>query len=243
MSQNESKKKTNNDGFRDMPEVRIDPDDREDLKGNNHKKIYVIVILMVIILALAGACYSLIQDMFSSRDEKIVEEPRKEVGKAVESKEKEKVDETKPEFIGFNDHVVVELNALDVDFSKYFLAIDDGKQADVTTTGDVNLAAEGEYTIQVTAEDEAGNKTEQDATVQVISEDTMATGIEFSCYLDGSIPLEAGTKERVLANVIYYYYQEVPAEISDEIQKLGIDVSDYATSNTWHPSMMTVPAV
>lgn len=240
MNPEKKEQKPQAEEFHDMPQVRIDPDDRPDLKQSGHKKLYATIILVIVILAVAALAWSFISDtiLAPKPEVKEVEEQPKETKEEEEPEVKEPQDTTAPAFVAFNNHIVVELNALDVDLSKYFLAIDDNKQAQVSVSGNVNLAAEGEYPITVTATDEAGNTTENAATVQVISEDTMATGIEFSCYLDGSIPLEAGTKTRLMANVIYFYYQDVPAEISAKLQELGIDVSGYATATTWHPSML-----
>lgn len=143
--------------------------------------------------------------------------------------------------MGFLDRIVVNLNAVDVDFSKYYLAIDNDKQMQVTVTGDVNLAAEGEYPVTVSATDQAGNTTSQDAIVQVISEDTMvAIPLELTPMIDGSIPMAPDTKQRVDANVILYYYGEVSQEIKDEIARLGLDVSGYHLDTYWHPNDLNV---
>ena len=111
----------------------------------------------------------------------------------------------------------------------------------VTVTGDVNLAAEGEYPITVSATDQAGNTTTQNAVVQVISEDTMvAIPLELTPMIDGSIPMAADTKQRVDANVILYYYGEVSQEIQNEIARLGLDVSGYHLDTYWHPNDLNV---
>lgn len=231
----ETPKKENTE-FKDLPDVKIDPE-KATSKHNSSKKTGIIIGLLVVLVVLFGAGYFMLQSR---------QQPAKPVEKEVqeEKEEKENKDTTPPEFVGMQDRIVVELNALDVDLTKYFLATDDGKQAKISITGDVNLAAEGEYPIVVTATDEAGNKTEHNVTVQVISENTMSTGIEFSCYIDGSIPLEAGTKQRLMANVIYFYYQDQNPEIQQKINELQIDVSQYPTQTTWHPSMQqTTPTV
>lgn len=216
--------------YKDLPEVNIDPENEKKSIDNSKKKTAIILGLLVILIGLFGIVYF----MFQSR-----QEPAKPVQKEVqeEKEEKEAKDTTPPTFVGMQDRIVVELNALDVDLTKYFLAVDDNKQADIQVKGDVNLGAEGEYPITVIATDENGNTIEHAVTVQVISENTMSTGIEFSCYIDGSIPLDAGTKERLMANVIYFYYQDQNPEILQKINELQIDVSQYPTQTTWHPSM------
>lgn len=161
---------------------------------------------------------------------------QEKVGEVAENKTENK-DTTAPAFVGFLDRIVINLNAVDVDYSKYYLAVDNDQQMQVTVTGDVNLSQEGEYPITVSSTDEAGNTTSQDAIVQVISEETMvAVPIELTSMIDGSIPMATDTKQRVDANVIMYYYGEVSQEIKDEIARLGLDVSGYRLDSYWHPS-------
>ena len=155
--------------------------------------------------------------------------------------ETENEDTTSPAFVGFLDRIVINLNAVDVDYSKYYLAIDNDQQMQVTVNGEVNLGTEGEYPITVTATDEAGNTTTQDAIVQVISEETMVSiPLELTPMIDGSIPMATDTKMRVDANVIMYYYGEVSQEIKDEIARLGLDVSGYRLDSYWHPSDLNI---
>lgn len=165
---------------------------------------------------------------------------QEKVGEVAENKTENK-DTTAPVFIGFLDRIVINLNAVDVDYSKYYLAVDNDQQMQVTVTGDVNLSQEGEYPITVSSTDEAGNTTSQDAIVQVISEETMvAVPIELTPMIDGSIPMATDTKQRVDANVIMYYYGEVSQEIKDEIARLGLDVSGYRLDSYWHPSDLNI---
>lgn len=165
---------------------------------------------------------------------------QEKVGEVAENKTENK-DTTAPAFIGFLDRIVINLNAVDVDYSKYYLAVDNDQQMQVTVTGDVNLSQEGEYPITVSSTDEAGNTTSQDAIVQVISEETMvAVPIELTPMIDGSIPMATDTKQRVDANVIMYYYGEVSQEIKDEIARLGLDVSGYRLDSYWHPSDLNI---
>lgn len=165
---------------------------------------------------------------------------QEKVDEVAENKTENK-DTTAPAFIGFLDRIVINLNAVDVDYSKYYLAVDNDQQMQVTVTGDVNLSQEGEYPITVSSTDEAGNTTSQDAIVQVISEETMvAVPIELTPMIDGSIPMATDTKQRVDANVIMYYYGEVSQEIKDEIARLGLDVSEYRLDSYWHPSDLNI---
>lgn len=165
---------------------------------------------------------------------------QEKVGEVAENKT-ENEDTTAPAFVGFLDRIAINLNAVDVDYSKYYLAIDNDQQMQVTVTGDVNLSQEGEYPITVSSTDEAGNTTSQDAIVQVISEETMvAVPIELTPMIDGSIPMATDTKQRVDANVIMYYYGEVSQEIKDEIARLGLDVSGYRLDSYWHPSDLNI---
>lgn len=165
---------------------------------------------------------------------------QEKVGEVAENKT-ENEDTTAPAFVGFLDRIAINLNAVDVDYSKYYLAIDNDQQMQVTVTGDVNLSQEGEYPITVSSTDEASNTTSQDAIVQVISEETMvAVPIELTPMIDGSIPMATDTKQRVDANVIMYYYGEVSQEIKDEIARLGLDVSGYRLDSYWHPSDLNI---
>lgn len=165
---------------------------------------------------------------------------QEKVGEVADNKT-ENEDTTAPAFVGFLDRIAINLNAVDVDYSKYYLAVDNDQQMQVTVTGDVNLSQEGEYPITVSSTDEAGNTTSQDAIVQVISEETMvAVPIELTPMIDGSIPMATDTKQRVDANVIMYYYGEVSQEIKDEIARLGLDVSGYRLDSYWHPSDLNI---
>lgn len=228
--------------FREMPKVRIDAENNNQDKknrgmnhnSNNGLKWVLICILCIVLGAVIYGGYKVFfspnaQDKASDIDTSDNGDKEGINNNAVNS------DTQAPTFVGFLDRIVVNLNAVDVDFSKYYLAVDNDKQMQVTVTGDVNLAAEGEYPITVSATDQAGNTTTQNAVVQVISEDTMvAIPLELTPMIDGSIPMAPDTKQRVDANVILYYYSEVSQEIKDEIARLGIDVSGYHLDTYWH---------
>lgn len=231
------------DDFRAMPKVQIDAEvptsgGKNSHKTNNHDLFrWIIICIICIVLGIVG--YGGYKVFFSSNTQDKVSD----IDTSVNEDKKGTVnsDTQAPTFVGFLDRIVVNLNAVDVDFSKYYLAIDNDKQMQVTVTGDVNLAAEGEYPVTVSATDEAGNTTSQDAIVQVISEDTMVMiPLELTPMIDGSIPMAPDTKQRVDANVILYYYGEVSQEIKDEIARLGIDVSGYHLDTYWHPNDLNV---
>ena len=229
--------------FREMPKVRIDADTGNNghkhfssQKGSNQNLKWVLVCILCIVLGVV--IYGGYKVFFSGNEEDKTSEinNQKDDATVVENQDTEG-----PSFIGFLDRVVINLNAVDVDYSKYYLAIDNDQQMQVTVTGDVNLAAEGEYPITVSATDQAGNTTTQNAVVQVISEDTMvAIPLELTPMIDGSIPMAPDTKQRVDANVILYYYGEVSQEIKDEIARLGLDVSGYHLDTYWHPNDLNV---
>ena len=230
-------------GFREMPKVRIDADTGNNghkhlssQKGSNQNLKWVLVCILCIVLGVV--IYGGYKVFFSGNEEDKTSEinNQKDDATVVENQDTEG-----PSFIGFLDRVVINLNAVDVDYSKYYLATDNDQQMQVTVTGDVNLAAEGEYPITVSATDQAGNTTTQNAVVQVISEDTMvAIPLELTPMIDGSIPMAADTKQRVDANVILYYYGEVSQEIQNEIARLGLDVSGYHLDTYWHPNDLNV---
>lgn len=229
--------------FREMPKVRIDADTGNNghkylssQKGSNQNLKWVLVCILCIVLGVV--IYGGYKVFFSGNEEDKTSEinNQKDDATVVENQDTEG-----PSFIGFLDRVVINLNAVDVDYSKYYLAIDNDQQMQVTVTGDVNLAAEGEYPITVSATDHAGNTTTQTAVVQVISEDTMvAIPLELTPMIDGSIPMAPDTKQRVDANVILYYYGEVSQEIQNEIARLGLDVSGYHLDTYWHPNDLNV---
>lgn len=229
--------------FREMPKVRIDADTGNNghkylssQKGSNQSLKWVLVCILCIVLGVV--IYGGYKVFFSGDEEDKTSEINKQKDDATVV---ENQDTEGPSFIGFLDRVVINLNAVDVDYSKYYLAIDNDQQMQVTVTGDVNLAAEGEYPITVSATDQAGNTTTQNAVVQVISEDTMvAIPLELTPMIDGSIPMAPDTKQRVDANVILYYYGEVSQEIQNEIARLGLDVSGYHLDTYWHPNDLNI---
>lgn len=231
------------DDFRAMPKVQIDAEvptsgGKNLHKTNNHHLFkWILVCIICIVLGIVG--YGGYKVFFSSNTQDKVSDTDTSVNE--DKKGTVNSDTQAPTFVGFLDRIVVNLNAVDVDFSKYYLAIDNDQQMQVTVTGDVNLAAEGEYPITVSATDQAGNTTTQNAVVQVISEDTMvAIPLELTPMIDGSIPMATDTKQRVDANVILYYYGEVSQEIKDEIARLGLDVSGYRLDSYWHPNDLNV---
>lgn len=231
------------DDFRAMPKVQIDAEvptsgGKNSHKTNNHDLFkWIIICIICIVLGIVG--YGGYKVFFSSNTQDKVFDTDTSVNE--DKKGTVNSDTQAPTFVGFLDRIVVNLNAVDVDYSKYYLAIDNDQQMQVTVTGDVNLAAEGEYPITVSATDQAGNTTTQNAVVQVISEDTMvAIPLELTPMIDGSIPMAPDTKQRVDANVILYYYGEVSQEIKDEIARLGLDVSGYHLDTYWHPNDLNV---
>ena len=231
------------DDFRAMPKVQIDAEvptsgGKNSHKTNNHDLFkWIIICIICIVLGIVG--YGGYKVFFSSNTQDKVSDTDTSVNE--DKKGTVNSDTQAPTFVGFLDRIVVNLNAVDVDFSKYYLAIDNDQQMQVTVTGDVNLAAEGEYPITVSATDQAGNTTTQNAVVQVISEDTMvAIPLELTPMIDGSIPMAPDTKQRVDANVILYYYGEVSQKIKDEIARLGLDVSGYHLDTYWHPNDLNV---
>lgn len=231
------------DDFREMPKVQIDAESpvtqgkKTHVSSNQDILKWILVCIICVVLGIVA--YGGYKVFFSSNTQDKISYTDTSVNG--DKKSTVNSDTQAPTFVGFLDRVVVNLNAVDVDFSKYYLAIDNDKQMQVTVTGDVNLAAEGEYPVTVSATDEAGNTTSQDAIVQVISEDTMvAIPLELTPMIDGSIPMAPDTKQRVDANVILYYYGEVSQEIKDEIARLGIDVSGYHLDTYWHPYDLNV---
>lgn len=242
------------EGFLEMPKVSIESDTTNSNPQKHHHsyanpvnqntlKWFLICVICVVLGVLAYGGYKVF--FGSNEKEQTVEiKENKDKEKETDKEETDTVvnkDTEGPEFVGFLDRIVVNLNAVDVDFSKYYLAIDNDKQATVTVSGNVNLAVEGEYPITVSAKDDSGNTTSKDAIVQVISEDTMVMiPLDLTPMIDGSIPMAPDTKQRVDANVIMYYYGEVSQEIKDTLSRLGIDVSSYHLDTYWHPNDLSV---
>lgn len=205
-------------------------DNEDDLALKPKKKIDGRWILVCILCVLLGIVFYAGFKVFNQYQ-------NQERTSEVTDNKKENEDTTSPSFVGYLDRIIINLNAVDVDYSKYYLAVDNDQQVQVTVDGDVDLSQEGEYPITVSATDKAGNTTSQDAVVQVISEETMvAIPLELTPMIDGSIPMATDTKMRVDANVITYYYGEVSQEIKDELSRLGIDVSNYRLETYWNPS-------
>lgn len=230
---------TNTEEIEEEQEIPLEEDAEdlvveEDTDSKPKKKIDGRWFLICILCVLLGIVFYAGFKVFNQY------QSQEKVDEVAENKTENK-DTTAPAFIGFLDRIVINLNAVDVDYSKYYLAVDNDQQMQVTVTGDVNLSQEGEYPITVSSTDEAGNTTSQDAIVQVISEETMVAGpIELTPMIDGSIPMATDTKQRVDANVIMYYYGEVSQEIKDEIARLGLDVSGYRLDSYWHPSDLNI---
>lgn len=233
------KSRTSEKQYREMPNVHIDAEDVE-LSKKAHTFSFKIIVIFMVCIFIAMILFSGYKMIFKqevnyqSNYTPDVSETNKDDKLSVPTVSK---DTTKPEFIAFDDKLVVNLNAVDVDYTKYYLAIDEGKQVKISVEGDVDLSTEGEYPIQVIATDEAGNETIKDAVVQVVSEDTMVMlPVELSCMLDGSVPMAYDTKQRVDAGVINYYYAEVTEEMKSALEQYDIDVSNYRLDTYWNPS-------
>lgn len=98
----------------------------------------------------------------------------------------EVIDSTSPEFIEFNELVVVEQNAIDVDLTSFFKA-DDLFEVKITLQGDIDLSKVGEYDIKVIASDENNNKSEKKATIKVIDIESAKKENSVSKNIEGKI--------------------------------------------------------
>lgn len=130
-----------------------------------------------------------------------------------------------PEFVDFKSELNIDLNAQDVDLSKYFLATDLNQAAKITVDGDVDFTSKGDYTISVIATDESGNQTSKECIVHIVEPDDLVT---YSCMIDGSVPVSETTKEQVEAGAISFDYEEV-----SETLKNAIDQTKYDTSSIY----------
>lgn len=98
----------------------------------------------------------------------------------------EVIDSTSPEFNEFNELIVIEQNAIDVDLTSFFKA-DDLFKVKITIQGDFDLSKIGEYDIKVIASDENNNKTEKDAIIKVINFESATKENSVSKNIEGKI--------------------------------------------------------
>ncbi len=95
-------------------------------------------------------------------------------------------DTTKPEFKEFNDKIVIEQNAKDVDLTKFFKA-EDLTHVELIVEGEYDLSKIGNYIISVLATDESKNQTKKEFTLTVISLEEAKKDNSTSKTIDGTI--------------------------------------------------------
>lgn len=137
-----------------------------------------------------------------------------------------------PEFVDFKSELNIDLNAQDVDLSKYFFATDLNQSVTITTEGDVDFKTKGDYTISVVATDDSGNQTSKECIVHIVEPDDLAT---YSCMIDGSIPLSENTKEQVEADAISFDYEEVSDAMRNAINQTKYDTSSIYKETYYKP--------
>ncbi|MEF9967896.1 MAG: hypothetical protein RR766_05215, partial [Longicatena sp.] len=103
-------------------------------------------------------------------------------------------DTTSPVFDDFKDTVNVQLNAKDVDLTKYFKATDLSDTTIMVDSKDENnafdISKEGSYKVIVTASDKYENKVTKDATVKVMNDTKDLTKTN-----EGTTPINEETKK------------------------------------------------
>lgn len=95
-------------------------------------------------------------------------------------------DTTKPEFKEFNDKIVIEQNAKDVDLTKFFKA-EDLTHVELSIEGEYDLSKIGDFEITIVATDESKNQSKKQFTLTVISLDEAKKDNSTSKTIDGTI--------------------------------------------------------
>lgn len=98
----------------------------------------------------------------------------------------EVIDSTSPKFIEFNELIVIEQNAIDVDLTSFFKA-DDLFKVKITIQGDFDLSKTGEYNIKVIASDENNNMSEKESMIKVIDFESAKKENSVSKNIEGII--------------------------------------------------------
>ena len=94
-------------------------------------------------------------------------------------------DTTKPEFKEFNDKIVIEQNAKDVDLTKFFKA-EDLTHVELSIKGEYDLSKIGDFVISVVATDEFKNQSKKEFTLTVISLEEAKKDNSTSKTIDGT---------------------------------------------------------
>lgn len=113
-------------------------------------------------------------------------------------------DTVKPEFVDFKEEIKIEQNAENVDYTKYFTAIDIiadlEEPAEIKVdSSKVDLATIGSYEVKVTATDANKNKTTKKATVTVVSAEEAQAG-NVDATTEGNTPVSQVTQNQAVAN-------------------------------------------
>lgn len=95
-------------------------------------------------------------------------------------------DTTSPEFIEFNDSIILEQNSVDIDLTSFFSA-SDLSDVKIKVEGEVNLSKVGEYSAKVIATDSYNNFSEKETIIKVVDLETAKKDGIVSKNLKGEI--------------------------------------------------------
>ncbi|NBK98745.1 MAG: hypothetical protein EOM50_12115 [Erysipelotrichia bacterium] len=117
---------------------------------------------------------------------------KKEVDFEIEVK-----DSKAPNFKDLMKEIVVEQNAVDVDFTKFFQAEDLSEVAITVDSKKVDLANTGTYELNVTAKDKYNNKATEKVNVKVVSLEEAEKENGVSKALDGTVYQSQALKDKI----------------------------------------------
>lgn len=99
-----------------------------------------------------------------------------------------------PTFVDFPAEIVVEENAVDINWEKYFKVTDLSEYKVEINKDEVNLLKAGTYNLKVVATDKYKNKTEKVTKVNVVTSKEVSDGKALTTNIEGNIP-EPATKK------------------------------------------------
>lgn len=103
-------------------------------------------------------------------------------------------DTTSPEFIEFNDSIILEQNSVDIDLTSFFSA-SDLSDVKIKVEREVDLTKVGEYSVKIIATDAYNNSSEKEAIVKVVDLETAKKDGIVSKNLKGEIYKSAAMVE------------------------------------------------
>ena len=118
-----------------------------------------------------------------------------------------------PEFVGFQDTIVVEQNAEGFDLSRYFLA-EDKSEVTVKEKEDTDISKVATIKCTVVATDEFENSTEKECEIKVVTQEDIKNGTKVTPMVDGNVPVSKNTLEKAKAGEIDIQIDDTNEELS-----------------------------